>query len=191
MSSSASREHERTPVPDASATPDRGSRGEMHGVHLGHHAAPLAILTEREQYHDHAARHTLAPAEPSLEERLDASLVPPDRVQFQVALKVAASGWAFYGAASACVVWLSSVVWGIGVPVAAVFAIMLGALAVRPLIKLAVSLPLLFARVLRASGRRGYGWFVLTLVVAALDVAVYAGCLLWIGRAADWWAQLR
>ena len=126
----------------------------------------------------------------SVEARLDASLVPPDRSLFDVALHRSLENWIFHVPATIAVLWLSTVVDELAV----MLAVLLGGLVliafVPAVAALVLALPKLPIRVLSRRGRRAYGWFLATTVMAALDCTVYATCLFLLARAAGYAVQL-
>jgi len=121
----------------------------------------------------------------TVEERLDASLVPADRSVFDVALHRSLANWAFHVPSTVAVLWLSTVI----VDLAVVLSALLGALVLLSLVPAAVAVALAVPRVLfrpfTARGRFGYGWFLGTTTLAIVDCAVYGVCLFLLARAAQ------
>ncbi len=120
----------------------------------------------------------------SVENRLDASLVPADRSLFDVALHRSLSNWMFHVPSTVGVLWLSTVIEELAV----VLGALLGAIVLVSFIPAAVSLLLAVPRVLfrplTRRGRFGYPWFLGTTTMAALDCGVYGTCLFLLARAA-------
>jgi hypothetical protein len=120
----------------------------------------------------------------SVENRLDASLVPADRSLFDVALHRSLSNWMFHVPSTVGVLWLSTVIEELAV----VMGALLGAIVLVSFIPAAVSLLLAVPRVLfrplTRRGRFGYLWFLGTTTMAALDCGVYGTCLFLLARAA-------
>jgi hypothetical protein len=121
----------------------------------------------------------------TVEQRLDASLMPPDRSVFEVALKRSLANWVFHVPSTIAVLWLSTVIEDLAV----VLSALLGALVLLSLVPAAVTLSLAVPRVLfrpfTKRGRFGYGWFLGTTVMAAVDCAVYGVCIFLLARAAQ------
>jgi hypothetical protein len=119
----------------------------------------------------------------SVSERLDASLVPPDRSLFEVAIRRSLGNWIFHVPASLAVLWLSTVI----VDLALVLSVLLGVLVLVALVPAAVSVALAVPNVLfrpfTARGRHGYFWFWATTLMAILDCVVYGTCLFLLARA--------
>ena len=119
----------------------------------------------------------------SVAERLDASLVPPDRSLFEVAIHRSLGNWIFHVPATIAVLWLSTVI----VDLALVTSVLLGVLVLVSLVPAAVSVALAVPKVLfrpfTARGRHGYFWFWATALMAILDCAVYGTCLFLLARA--------
>ena len=119
----------------------------------------------------------------SVAERLDASLVPPDRSLFEVAIRRSLGNWIFHVPATIAVLWLSTVI----VDLALVTSVLLGALVlvafIPALVSVVLAVPKLLVRPFTARGRRGYFWFWATTLMAILDCAVYGTCLFLLARA--------
>ncbi len=119
----------------------------------------------------------------SVDARLDASLVPPDRTIFEVAVRHSLGNWAFHVPATIAVLWLSTVI----VDLALMTSLLLGALMLvsllPALLSVALAVPRALFRPFTARGRNGYFWFVATTLMALLDCGVYGVCLFLLARA--------
>ena len=120
----------------------------------------------------------------SVAERLDASLVPPDRTLFEVAIRRSLGNWIFHVPSTVAILWLSTVISDL----AFVTSVLLGVLVVVSLVPAAASVVLAVPRVpfrpFTARGRRGYLWFLATTAMEILDCGVYGTCLFLLARAA-------
>ena len=127
----------------------------------------------------------------SVAERLDASLVPPDRCLFEVAIRRSRGNWIFHVPATIAVLWLSTVI----VDLALVTSVLLGALVlvsfIPAVVSVALAAPQVLLRPFTARGRRGYFWFWATTLMGMLDCAVYGTCLFLLARAAGFAPILR
>ena len=119
----------------------------------------------------------------SVAARLDASLVPPDRTLFEVALRRSLGNWIFHVPATIAVLWLSTVI----VDLALVTSVLLGVLVlvafVPAMVSVALAIPRVLLRLFTVRGRNGYFWFWATTLMAILDCAVYGTCLFLLARA--------
>ena len=119
----------------------------------------------------------------SVQERLDASLVPPDQSLFDVAIRRSIGNWIFHVPATIGVLWLSTVI----VDLALVTSVLLGVLVlvawIPALVAVALAIPKVLFRPFTRQGRRGYFWFLATTVMAILDSVVYGTCLALLARA--------
>jgi hypothetical protein len=119
----------------------------------------------------------------SVEARLDASLVPPDRSVCEIALKRSLDNWIFTVPATIAVLWLSTVI----VDLALVLSVMLGVLvlttAIPALVTLLLALPRVLARPFTRKGRAGYLWFLVATGFSVLDCLVYSTCFFLLARA--------
>jgi hypothetical protein len=118
-------------------------------------------------------------------ERLDASLVPADRSLFEIALHRSLANWAFHAPATIAVLWLSTVISDLAVVLSALLGGLVLASLVPAVVAVALAAPRVLIRPLTARGRRGYGWFFATTVMAVLDCVVYGSCLFLLARAAS------
>ncbi len=118
-----------------------------------------------------------------VDERLDASLVPPDRSLFEVAIRRSLGNWVFFVPATIAVLWLSTVL----VDLAFVTSMLLGVLvlgsAIPAVVSVALAAPKAVFRPLTRQGRSGYLWFWATTVMELLDCGVYGTCLFLLARA--------
>jgi hypothetical protein len=119
----------------------------------------------------------------SVETLLDASLVPPDRSLFDIAIRRSLGNWIFFVPATISVLWLSTVI----VDLALVTSVLLSVLVLGSLIPSAVAValaaPKLCFRPFTRRGRYGYFWFWGTTAMEALDCGVYGTCLFLLARA--------
>ena len=126
----------------------------------------------------------------SVTERLDASLVPPDRSLFDVAIRRSISNWIFHVPATIAVLWLSTVI----TDLALVTSVLLGVLVLVAWIPAVVSVllaaPKVLVRPFTRHGRSGYFWFLATTFMAILDSLVYGVCLWLLARAGGFEALL-
>jgi hypothetical protein len=131
----------------------------------------------------HELRYHAIDASPGVEERLDASLVPPDRSLFEVAIRRSVGNWIFFVPATIAVLWLSTVI----VDLALVTSVLLSILVLGSLIPSAVAValaaPQAFFRPFTRRGRHGYLWFWATTAMELLDCGVYGTCLFLLARA--------
>jgi hypothetical protein len=138
-------------------------------------------------HYDRITMYTRVEDAPNVEARLAASMQRGDRETCVLAAKRLGSNLLFYGPATALTVWIVHAIWSIGWLVSGVVGLALMALAIQAAITFTLDLAGLPARVLTARGRAGFGWALLTLVLAAGDLAVTGGCFVLVGRAAEWW----
>lgn len=120
---------------------------------------------------------------------LDASLVPPDRSLFEVALRRSLGNWMFFVPAAIAVLWLSTVITDLALVTSALLSVLILSSLLPALVALALAAPRVLVRPFTRHGRRGYFWFCGTTVTAILDCAVYATCLFLLARAGGF-AQL-
>ncbi len=130
-------------------------------------------------------RYTAIDESLSVVERLDASLVPPDRSLFEVAIRRSFGNWVFHVPATFAVLWLSTVIPQLAIVLGALLAILILTTILPSGTTAVLAAPAVLIRPFYARGRAGYLWFLGTTTLAALDVLVCASCLFILARAAD------
>lgn len=119
----------------------------------------------------------------SVDQLLDASLVPPDRSLFEVAIRRSLANWIFFVPATIAVLWLSTVIVDLALVTSVLLALpVLGSL-VRAAVAVLLAVPKVVLRPFTRRGRHGYLWFVATTLMAVLDCGVYGTCLFLLARA--------
>jgi hypothetical protein len=131
----------------------------------------------------HELRHHAIEDARSASQRLDASLVLPDRSLFEVAIKRSLGNWAFFVPAAIAVLWLSTVIADLALVTSALLSILIVAALLPSATAVGLAAPRLVLRPFTRHGRRGYVWFCAATVMAALDCGVYATCLFLLARA--------
>jgi hypothetical protein len=122
---------------------------------------------------------------PNVEERLAASMERDDRAVCVLAAQRCGGTLLFYAPATALTLWILHSIWSIGWLVSGLVALALFALALQAAIALTLHLVALPRRAFRVP--RGLGWQLLTTLVTGADLVITGGCLLLVGRAAEWW----
>lgn len=120
----------------------------------------------------------------SVADRLDASLVPPDRSLFEVALRRSLGNWIFHVPSTIAVLWLSTVIVQLSVVLSGLLAILVLASAMPSSASVVLAAPRVLFRPFYARGRAGYFWFLGTTLMEVLDCLVYGTCLFLLARAA-------
>lgn len=120
----------------------------------------------------------------SVAERLDASLVPPDRTLCEMAIQRALGNGIFHVPATIAVLWLSTVIVDLALVVSALLGVLVLVSLVPVLVSVALAVPKVLFRPFTARGRHGYFWFWATTVIEILDCAVQGTCLFLLARAA-------
>lgn len=131
----------------------------------------------------HALRYEPVGDARSVNERLDASLVPADRSLFEVALRRSVSNWIFHLPAAIGALWLSTVIVGLSYVVSALLAMLVLVVLVPAVVAVALAAPNVILRPLTRKGRQGYLWFLATTLMHGLDCGVYFACLFLLARA--------
>lgn len=129
-------------------------------------------------------RYTLIDDGQSVAQRLDASLVPPDRSLFEVAIRRSLGNWIFHVPATIGVLWLSTVITQLAVVMSALLAVLVLASLLPAVAAAVLAAPRVLFRPFYARGRSGYLWFLGTTVMESLDCVVYGTCLFLLARAA-------
>jgi hypothetical protein len=119
----------------------------------------------------------------SVQERLDASLVPPDQSLFDVAIRRSISNWIFYVPATVGVLWLSTVITDLALVTSVLLGVLVLVAWIPALVSVVLAVPRVLIRPLTRRGRHGYLWFLATTLMAALDSLVYGTCLALLVRA--------
>lgn len=119
----------------------------------------------------------------SLDERLEASLVPRDRSRFDVALRRSLGNWMFFVPATIGVLWLSTVIPELARVTSVLLGVLVVAAALPSVSSVVVALPQIAVRPFSRKTREGYLWFLVTLVMEGLDCAVYGTCILLLAHA--------
>jgi hypothetical protein len=119
----------------------------------------------------------------SVQERLDASLVPPDRSLFEIAIRRSIGNWMFHVPATVAVLWLSTVITDLALVTSLLLGVLVLVALIPALVAVALAAPKVLFRPLTRSGRRGYLWFLATTLMAVLDTLVYGTCLFLLARA--------
>lgn len=169
-----------------SLTTARATLSFMAGV-LGSHPAGMRPkapgLSANLHGGGHELRYHAIDDARSVQQRLDASLVPPDRSLFEIAIRRSIGNWMFHVPATVAVMWLSTVI----VDLALVTSVLLGVLVlvawVPAVVAVVLAVPRVLLRPLTRNGRHGYLWFLATTVMAMLDSLVYGTCLFLLARA--------
>jgi hypothetical protein len=119
----------------------------------------------------------------SVTERLDASLVPPDRTLFEVAIRRSLGNWIFHVPSTIAILWLSTVIVDLALVTSVLLAVLVLLSFVPAAVSVVVAAPRVLFRPLTSGGRHGYLWFLATTVMAILDCGVYGTCLFLLARA--------
>ncbi len=119
----------------------------------------------------------------SVQERLDASLVPPDRSLFEIAIRRSIGNWIFYVPATVAVMWLSTVITDLALVTSVLLGVLVLVALVPALVAVALAAPKVLFRPLTRNGRHGYLWFLATTLMWVLDALVYGTCLFLLARA--------
>jgi hypothetical protein len=119
----------------------------------------------------------------SVAERLDVSLVPPDRTLFEVAFRRSLGNWIFYVPATAAVLWLSTVIADLALVTSALLGGLILVSFVPAVVSVALAVPKILFRPFTRRGRRGYFWLLATILMAILECVVYGTCLFLLARA--------
>ncbi len=131
----------------------------------------------------HELRYHAIDQTPGVEEQLDASLVPPDRSLFEVAIRRSAANWMFFVPATIAVLWLSTVIVDLALVTSILLSLLVLGSLVPSLVSVACAAPKAVFRPFTRRGRQGYLWFWGTTVMEALDCGVYGTCLFLLARA--------
>ena len=154
----------------------------MAGV-LGPHSSGVPGLSSHLHGGGHELRfHTIEDAR-TVDQQLDASLVPPDRSLFEVAIRRSLGNWIFFVPATIAVLWLSTVIVDLALVTSLLLSVLVIGSAIPSAVAVALAAPKVVFRPLTRNGRRGYVWFLVTTVMQALDCGVYATCLFLLARA--------
>jgi len=119
----------------------------------------------------------------SVQQRLDASLVPPDRSLFEIAIRRSIGNWIFHVPATVAVLWLSTVITDLALVTSVLLGVLVLVAAIPSLVSVALAVPKVIFRPLTRNGRHGYLWFLATTLMTGLDVLVYGTCLFLLVRA--------
>lgn len=130
----------------------------------------------------HALRYSPIEDVRSVDQRLDLSLVPPDRSLFEVAVRRSIGNWVFFAPAAIGVMWLATVISDLAVVTSVLLSVLVLGSLLPALAAVALAAPKLFLRLFTRDGRRGYLWFCCTTLMALLDCAVYGTCLFLLAR---------
>ena len=147
-------------------------------------AADSPSLTANLRSDHKPLRYTLIDDSLSIEQQLDASLVPPDRSLFEVALRRSLGNWIFHVPATIGVLWLSTVIVQLAVVLSALLAVLVLGSLFPSMAAVVLAAPRVLFRPFYAHGRSGYFWFLGTTVMEGLDCVVYGTCLFLLARAA-------
>jgi hypothetical protein len=154
----------------------------MAGV-LGPHPSGLPGLSNHLHGGGHELRfHTIEDSR-SVNEQLDARLVPADRSLFEVAIRRSLGNWIFFVPATIAVLWLSTVIVDLALVTSMLLGVLVLASAIPSAVAVALAAPKFFFRPFTRRGRQGYVWFLATAIMEALDCGVYATCLFLLARA--------
>ncbi|MEO6028173.1 MAG: hypothetical protein ABIR79_15015 [Candidatus Binatia bacterium] len=119
----------------------------------------------------------------SVQERLDASLVPPDRSLFEIAIRRSIGNWIFHVPATVAVLWLSTVITDLALVTSMLLGVLVLVAGIPALVAVALAVPQVLFRPVTRHGRHGYLWFLATTLMAVLDSLVYGTCLFLLARA--------
>lgn len=140
-------------------------------------------LSSRLHGRGHHLRYHVIDEAQNIEQRLDASLVPPDRTRADVALRRSVGNWVFFVPAAIAVLWLSTVIVELALVTSVLLSVLVLGVLVPSLAGVLLAIPKLVVRPLTRAGRAGYFWFVATTVIEMLDCGVYGTCLFLLARA--------
>jgi hypothetical protein len=119
----------------------------------------------------------------SVQERLDASLVPRDQSLFDVAIRRSISNWIFHVPATVAVLWLSTVITDLALVTSVLLGVLVLVAFIPAVVSVALAVPQVLIRPLTRHGRHGYVWFLATALMGVLDSLVYGTCLALLARA--------
>lgn len=125
-----------------------------------------------------------------VQQRLDASLVPPDQSLFDVAIRRSISNWIFHVPATVAVLWLSTVITDLALVTSVLLGVLVLVAWIPALVSVALAAPRVLIRPFTRHGRRGYFWFLATTAMGILDSLVYGTCLVLLARAGGFAALL-
>jgi hypothetical protein len=119
----------------------------------------------------------------TLEQQLDASLVPPDRSRFEVAFKRSLGNWIFFVPATIGVLWLSTVIVDLALVTSVLLSVLVLGSALPSLAAVVLAAPRVLFRLFTRRGRAGYVWFLATTLMETFDCGVYGVCIFLLARA--------
>jgi hypothetical protein len=172
-----------TPVDSLFSLPtSRATLNVMAGV-LGPHPSGAPGLSNQLHGGGHELRfHTIEDAR-TVEQQLDARLVPPDRSLFEVAIRRSLGNWIFFVPATIAVLWLSTVIVDLALVTSLLLSVLVLGSGIPSAVAMALAAPKVVFRPLTRRGRAGYFWFVATTLMETLDCGVYGTCLFLLARA--------
>jgi len=167
------------------AVPSTGYAWSMSGVSGPPSGARPGVpgLSANLHGRGHELRYHAIDQSLSVDELLDASLVPPDRSLFEVAIRRSLGNWIFFVPATIAALWLSTVIADLAFVTSMLLGLLVLGSAIPAVVSVALAAPKAIFRPLTQRGRSGYLWFWATTIMEILDCGVYGTCLFLLARA--------